>query len=346
MKELCVDARLITSSGIGTYLKNLLPRLAQCFNLRLIVSPSAPKKIAWLSSYELIFSAAPLYSVQEVLALPFAIPRCDVFWSPHYNVPLLPIRAGKRVVTIHDAYHLAFFSSLTLPQKLYAKALFPAAIKYSDLVVTDSWFSHGEILKYTRVKKDRLHVAYLGVDREIFHEHVDAAKRHTLRLPEKFALFVGNVKPHKNVRGLIAAAKHIGCPLVVVGQRKGLITQENLPEESALFLENVEDAELPHLYRLAAVTVLPSFYEGFGLPALEAMSCGCPVIVSHLPSLREVCGDAALYVDPHSPQNMADTLALVWGDPMLQGTLRKKGIEKSLTFCWNECAQKHIEWFS
>ena len=165
MKELCIDARMIFSSGIGTYLKNLLLALKSSpFKCRLLMDPACIEKLSWLSHFEIIPLSAGIYSIQEQLKLPLLIPKCDLFWSPHYNVPVLPIRAKKRLVTIHDVYHLAYFSTLKWKEKVYAKGVISRAVKVSDQIITDSFFSEAEILKYTRAKKAKISVIPLGVD--------------------------------------------------------------------------------------------------------------------------------------------------------------------------------------
>src|SRR3989344_5453005 len=104
---------MLESGGIGTVLKNLIQNFQRgSFNLRLIVHPQAAEKYSWLSSFDLIFAPFPIYSVREQLQLPFIVPSCDIFWSPHFNVPLLPVRAKRRVVTINDMYHIAFSNDL------------------------------------------------------------------------------------------------------------------------------------------------------------------------------------------------------------------------------------------
>ena len=109
MISVVLDARLIGFFGIGTYLKNIIPHLKDYFRLALIVNPKILSSESWLGGYDLIFCKDPVYSVSEQLRLPFLIPSFDLFWSPHYNIPILPIRAKKRLVTIHDVFHLAYF---------------------------------------------------------------------------------------------------------------------------------------------------------------------------------------------------------------------------------------------
>src|SRR5690349_8243231 len=124
MKEVCIDVRMAMSSGIGTYIRNLLSRLKEGpFQLRLIANPDTIERWPLLSSFDLLLTRAPIYSIEEQVKFPFLIPYCDLFWSPHYNIPLLPIRAKKRMVTIHDVCHLARGDLLPFYKRIYAKAV-------------------------------------------------------------------------------------------------------------------------------------------------------------------------------------------------------------------------------
>ncbi len=362
MKEICIDARLILNSGIGTYLRNLLIRLKSApFRITLILPKHAVAKLEWLSSFELIFSDLAIYSLQEQAALPFLVPRCDLFWSPHLNMPLFPIRAKRRLVTIHDVFPLAFFSLFGPVGKAYAKLLFLRA-KIADQIITVSQFSKEELLKYTSLSSSKIASIHSGVDRTHFTAQVDTMKIEEFKkkraLPEKFILFVGNLKIHKNLRGLVDAYRHLVMrgyadhALVVVGSR---VNMRNVEEPLALigndaffsravrFLDNIEDEELPLLYQSAKLTVLPSFYEGFGLTPLEAMSCGCPVVVSRVASLPEVCGDAVEYVNPYDAFDIARGIEQVLKENPQRETLIKRGLERCDKFSWDKTAQQHLK---
>ena len=169
-----------------------------------------------------------------------------------------------------------------------------------------------------------------------------------------YVLFVGSVKPHKNVGGLIRALelaqRRIPHDLVIVGRREGLITADEAVAAKAKalgarvhFTGFVRDDLLKQFVKHADALALPSFYEGFGLPPLEAMACGCPALVSNAASLPEACGDAALYCDPHSPEDIAEKLVLLMEDEALRTSLRRKGLERVKRFTWEACAQKTLE---
>jgi glycosyltransferase involved in cell wall biosynthesis len=186
VKELCIDARMLLSSGIGTYLKNLIKQFIDGpFKLRLIGDPAVFETLGWRSGFDLIPCKSSIYSLTEQLKLPLVIPKCDIFWSPHYNVPLLPIKAKVRVVTIHDVFHLATFSSLKIQEKIYAKYVLQKAVNSSSHIFTGSSFSAEEICKYTNADRKKISVIYHGVDPELFSAIRDESALQKLKTPQK-----------------------------------------------------------------------------------------------------------------------------------------------------------------
>ena len=151
---LVIDFRMHKASGIGTYIKSLLPFLVENFEIVLLGNRDEIVSYEWSKSVKVIKCECKIYSIKEQLELPLKIPKCDIFWSPHYNIPILPIRAKFRVVTIHDAFHLAFYDTLNFMQKIYAKTIFNQALSRSDVVFSVSEFSRIEILKYTKTDKN------------------------------------------------------------------------------------------------------------------------------------------------------------------------------------------------
>lgn len=350
---LTIDFRMHNASGIGTYIKNIIPFLVDNFDIILLGNTQEIQKYKWSNKVRIIECNSKIYSIKEQFELFNKIPRCDIFWSPHYNTPLLPIRAKKRLVTIHDVFHLAFYNTLSLKQKLYAKLVINQAAYRSDKILTVSNFSVNEIHKYTNTKKD-ITVAYNAIDYSKFTVINDKAKLQLIKekygLPNEFLLFVGNVKPHKNLKNLLLAIKDININLVIVGKKDGFITgDENISnliqkcdlENRVFFTGYVEDDDIPIIYNLAKVFVFPSLYEGFGIPPLEAQACGCPVICSNVASLPEVGGvDSVIYCNPYSIEDIATKIKMVLDDGNLQNELKIKGFENIKRFSWEKSAQK------
>jgi len=357
--KLCIDARMLQASGIGTYLQNLLPVLSNRFSLILIGDSLSLKPYQAQS----IHSDISIYSIRELLQLPSLIPECDIFWSPHYNVPILPINAKKRLVTIHDVYHLAYFHTLSLKQKIYAKIIMQAAVRLSNHIITVSEFSKQEITRFTGIDKNKISVIYNGVNHDQFRIIQDKSLKQRVvqkyKLPTKFLLYVGNVKPHKNLISLIKAFDHIKNDiheynLVIVGKKDGFITGDNslfstIDSNNELkkrihFTGFVEDIDLPLIYNLASLFVFPSLYEGFGLPPLEAMACGCPVLVSDQACMPEICGPDILYVRPNVTDQLGAMIkkALSFSTEQ-QNTYLEKGLSKSAQFTWYQSIESHVE---
>jgi len=358
-KEVCIDARMLLLGGIGTYIRNLLPGLNAAFQLKLIVHPDIVEKEKWLQGYDLIFSSAGIYSIREQIELPMRIPHVDLFFSPHYNIPLAPIRAKRRVVTIHDVFHLAFGSHLQWHERIYAKRIIQQAVGRSHAIITDSAFSASEICKYTHIVADQIIPIHLAVDRNLFqpivHKDRIAEIVQKFRLPKRYFLFVGNLKPHKNLSNLLLALKeNSDWELVIVGKGhgmknvdSGIAAYEKLPElhGKVHWHPTVPNDALSVIYQHAEALILPSYYEGFGLPPLEAMSCGCPVIVSNAASLPEVCSSAALYVAPEKPASIASAMKKLTENPELKQKLVQEGYTNLTRFDWGKTVEKHIELF-
>ena len=350
MKKIVIDARMIKSSGIGTYLQYMIPNLREDFSLILLGNKNEIYRFGWAKDLKVIDFNSPIYSLSEQFVLPFIVPACDIFLSPHYNIPVMPVKAKTRVVIIHDVYHLAFYGRLTGPQKLYAKVMINLAAKMSDRIITVSNFSKSEILKYINVHESKINVVYCGINRDEFPDTLNgnySSIKEKYNLPENFFLFVSNIKPHKNLYNLLLAfkevlAKHAKYKLVVVGEYKKLITadkdvfklldNEEVLRKNTVFTGYVLKDDLPGLYRSASALIFPSFYEGFGLPPIEAMICGCPVIASNAASIPEACGDAALYFKPGSVNDITEKLNLFISDPALKGELINKGMNNIKRF--------------
>lgn len=370
MKDITIDIRMLHSSGIGTYIRNLVPKIISAYadvNFNLLGDKSELQKFDWAGrkNVSLVDCNSPVYSITEQLELFRRIPgNTTLFWSPHYNIPLAPIRAKKRLLTIHDVFHLAFFDRLNFRQKAYAKLMLNSAVRLSDKIVTVSNFSKSEIMKYTKVIDNKITVIHNGINVDRFKplNQTDLTNvRVKFGLPEKFILFVGNVKPHKNLKRLLGAYEKLykqglkDYYLVIVGKKEGFITGDSgifgiikdnpSLREKVLFTGFLENNDLSAVYNAASLLVFPSLYEGFGLPPFEAMSCGCPTVVSNAASLPEVCGDAAYYVDPYSIENIADGIYKVLNDNHLRQELISKGRERTKLFSWGNSIKEHIKVF-
>src|ERR1039457_1605991 len=248
MPIIAIDARMINHSGIGTYMKNLINALLGDYHLILLGDPSEIKKHVKSEKIEILKFQPSIYSVSEQLKYPLNIPECDLFLSTHYNIPLFPIKAKKRLVIIYDMNHLAFYEKLSLAQKIYTKLMMNGAVKLSDAIITISEFSKSEILKYLKVDPIKIKVVHFGIDPEIIKAELKKDFPLSLTMPERFLLFVGNVKPHKNLITLLKAFEILlksgnDYKLVIVGKKEGFITGDKevigLVEGNKLLNEHV-----------------------------------------------------------------------------------------------------------
>jgi glycosyltransferase involved in cell wall biosynthesis len=358
-KTLCIDARMVNSSGIGVYISELLMPLAGHYSLILLGDPAQLSKYSNIAT--IIPFLAPIYSLKEQYQLFKLVPKCDIFWSPHYNVPVLPVKAKYRVATIHDAYHLALALDLGRVKKLYARLIMRKALSLSKRVITVSNFSKNEIIHYTHGEAEKIQVIYNGVDQ---HPHVQAFEflQPKYKLPEKYILFVGNVKPHKNLSALLESYLLLDntitnkYKIVIVGKIDGFITGDekifelvnNNPvlKKNVQFTDYVDDDAISGIYKNASLFVFPSLYEGFGIPPLEAMSNHCAVAASDIESIKEICNSAVIYFNPYDKNNIAEQISLVLNDSELRLDLVKKGAERCQLFSWENSAQAHIKLFN
>ena len=219
----------------------------------------------------------------------------------------------------------------------YARFIFGSALRASDLVLTVSEFTRFELARSFPSRAAKLRVLPNALDTEIFHPDPERPAA----MEGQYVLFVGNLKPHKNLAAAAAAVKILGRPrfrLAVVGADSGFIhgpgrELRHLRSEAELsFLGQVDDAELRRLYSHASCLVFPSLYEGFGYPLLEAMACGCPVVASDIPPLRETGGEAALYRDPASPRDFAQGMAEAVEEGERRSALIARGLERIRLF--------------
>ncbi len=357
MANITVDCRMLQASGIGVYLRaNLAEILAQ--NTHKYFLMGLEREIsAWLQRMEIaserisiIRCEAPIYSLREQWEVWKNIPKdCDLFWTPHYVIPVL--YQGRMLVTVPDVCHLAMPGMLpNRVARLYARIMFSLVAKKAKKIITISNFSKSEFLKFTKVEDRKIEVIHCGCP------NLATAETKT-KIAGPFILYVGNVKPHKNLSRVLAAHclifPQIKWPLVIVGKKEGFITGDpelchkiaNVPQGQVYLAGQVSESELATYYQRAGFLVLASLYEGFGLPAVEAMSAGIPVLASRAASLPEVCGDAALYCDPYSVNDIAEKMALLVNDPDLRARLRDKGKEQVKKFSWDESGRKHLEVF-
>ena len=348
-----IDLRWIDSSGIGTYIKGLMPGLVDAFRdvrIAAIGSRRRLKEFSWASAshVEIIDCNVARYSPAEQVILPLKIPRhTDLFFSPHYPIPLL--YRGRIAVTVHDLSHLVVPEiAQNAVKRAYAATVMGHVRRRASLILTVSDFSKSELLRCTRgPRTDNIVTIHEGVSEEWFSAP-------SLPRPRRgpYMVYVGNVKPYKNVSRLVeafmGAMDAIPHDLLIIGKYEGLITGESeaLFERAKSagsriqFTGPVSQIELLALVANADALALPSLYEGFGFPPLEAMAAGVPTLVARSGSLPEICGNAALYCEPMDVYDIIRGIISILTEAELRGRLISAGREQVRKYSWATCAQR------
>jgi glycosyltransferase involved in cell wall biosynthesis len=296
------------------------------------------------------------------IGLPFRLftekKKPDIFFTPsHYAPRFSPVPVA---IAVMDVSFLHFPETFAKKDLLQLTNWTKYSIKKARVIFTISQASKNDILEKYHVPKDRVVVTYPGI-RDITSLRPEVFSKHMTKtefgIKGDYFLFVGTLQPRKNIVGLVEAFSKLlkekkipeDVSLVIVG-KKGWLYEEivQAPEmydvkNLVKFLEFVDDEDLPLLYKNAIAFVLPSLYEGFGLPVLEAMNYGCPVITSSVSSLPEAGGDAALYVDPKDVSDIASKMEKIYKDKNLRSEMIEKGKKQVTKFSWEKSAEKTLE---
>ncbi|NPA32592.1 MAG: glycosyltransferase family 4 protein, partial [Aquificae bacterium] len=271
----------------------------------------------------------------------------DVYFEPNF-VPL-GIRAKKLVVTVHDLSFLLFPQWHPEDRVRYITEGFFERTLHADRIITPSNYVKKEIEEMFPSLEGRVSAVHLGVDKELFNPYGSLP---SLKTPENFILFVGSIEPRKNLKNLLKAYNILPeqlkreFPLLLAGfdgwKNEEILELIRRSERYIKYIGYVNDEVLAELYRRASVFIYPSYYEGFGLPPIEAMACGAPVIVTNRASLPEVCGEGALYIqNPDDPEEIAHILEKTLLDESLRKELRQKGLKRAELFDWEKTAREH-----
>lgn len=256
-----------------------------------------------------------------------------------------PLIKHNQIVTICDASVFACPAGYSKAFRLWYQFLLPILCRNAKKIITISEFSKSELVKYCGGMADKISPILLGVDN---FSRIDVDKtildKHALGTTP-YVLAVSSMNPNKNFAAFAQAIEileEVNFKVVIAGGANSKVFGRNAAQLPNFVIQvgYVSDAELHALYNHADCFVFPSLYEGFGLPPLEAMACGCPAIVSNAASLPEVCGDAALYCDPYNPADIAEKIKRIMNDAEMREDLRKKGLARAHQFTWKKCARE------
>ncbi len=353
-------------AGIGRYARELIRALARRDHANdyvLFVPRDAHAELLqsdWLPNFSIKhaplterYLAALWQRARVPLPVETFIGAVGVFYSPDFLLP--PTRARRKVVTVHDLSYVRVPECFPAPLLGYLNHAVPRSVARADVILADAASTQRDLVEVYHVPLDKIKVLYSGADPR-FRPEVSAesaARVRDLTRGKPYLLSVSTIQPRKNYARLIEAFARLipnaqpptaNLQLVICGSRGWMFdevfqTAERLGlRERVLFPDFVSDDDLPALYAGATLFVYPSLYEGFGLPVVEAMACGAPVVSSNASSLPEVAGDAALYFDPREVDALTDALRRALADDALRADLRARGFAQAKKFSWEKAA--------
>lgn len=360
-----IDARKIRDYGIGSYIRELLDaigRRPESERYRFLVYVGARDRPALPDlpeHFSVALEESPGYSLAELTGFAWRIfrDRLDLFHATHYVLPPLP--KTRAVVTIHDIIHLLY--PQFLPNRaahLYARFMIRRALKRADRIITVSYNSRRDLTDYYGIPGSRTEVIYNGVSARFRPDIPEAEIRRvgeSLGVTRPYLLFLGGEKPHKNVQNVVRAfaeaRRHADIPHALVlagplpknpGRLEALISALDLSEKIRR-PGIVADVDLPGLFAGADALLYPTLYEGFGLPVVEAMACGVPVLTSGTSALQEIAGGYAYLVDPMDVDAIAQGIVALATDEKVRADYALLGRKRALDFSWDKAAERTLE---
>lgn len=345
MPRIYINGRFLTQpmTGVERYAYNMCKGMADLGQPITIVCPKAPIADCYdVSGMDVVRYGFGNSHLWEQFVLPFFfIGKKDYVVLSFTGLGSIFIRS--KVMTVHDLSFLENPSWFSRAYYWWYKMMTPLAVRTSRHIITVSEFSKSEILRfYPFVKPSKVSVIYPAVDTSHFRPSDQQAAPQ-----ERFALTVSSLDPRKNFQRLVEAFEGVeGCKLYIVGNANRVFGGKggkDLEKDNVKILGRVSDEELLRLYHQAECFIFPSIYEGFGLPPLEAMACGCPVLAADIPVLREVCADAAVYFNPYDVESIHNAiLAYLKDTDTKKPLLQTKGKANVQRFSWQQSAQAII----
>lgn len=356
MAHIGIDARLTyyRTGGINTYIRRVVSALEELNTPHDYTVFHSRKANQLLSThFKSVKLWTPAHHRIERLAMSIELWRhhLDILHSPDF-IP--PYRAAKHhIITVHDLTFIHYPDYLTADSRQYYNDQIKAAVQHADHILCDSESTKDDMINILNVPAEKITVHMLGVDerfKPLPKENTQPIIE-SLNLPSEYVLFVGTLEPRKNLVGLVKAYRDVftqipdAPPLVIVG-KAGWFYEELMADIQAvginkhlIFANNISDEQLVAVYNHALTLITPSFYEGFGLPALEAMACGTVPVVSNVSSLPEITGDVGLLIDPHDTHSITDALIQILTDSKWCKEQSQAGLSRAKQFQWEDTAK-------
>ncbi|HEC88422.1 MAG TPA: glycosyltransferase family 1 protein [Thermoplasmata archaeon] len=351
-------------TGVGNYLLNLIENMKTKEDIYLISYEKNPfykdfKEVIMKNPLPFLKGKPHIYFWH--IYMQYKLPhmkeiKLDILHSPENSTLFRKFKNIKKVVTVHDMILYIFGEIKNIIDFARYRFLMPRVLKTADRIIAVSNNTKRDLISYLGISEEKIEVIYEGVSKQYKPLDKNEVKifKKKYHLEEPFILYVGSFLPHKNIPALIKAfyklknQYQIKNKLVLCGKKEKLtyilklIKRLNL-QKDIIFTRYIPTRELPYLYNAADLFVYPSLYEGFGLPPLEAMACGTPVITSNTSSLPEVVGDAGIMIDPHDVDELTKTIYEVLTDEKLRKELSNKGLKRVKKFSWEKTAKETLK---
>ena len=362
------NVKIIATRYPNKIFNYFLQKICRWPKLDVIARSESDEAISWLTQ-----------KTAGLLRQGLAMTSVDIFWSPHFNFTALS-KNTKHILTVHDLSFLITPEYFSFRKNFWHKFLdAKKMMAEADIIVAISENTKCDIIRLTGIDENKIKVIYDGIGAEFkpvgaqylarqFPEMQDASAQDIARLrevkekynlPEKFILYLGTIEPRKNISGLISAFEKIAdkpemqdYQLVIVGAGGWKNSEVYRAVKNSKYKNRIkligylENSEKIYYYNLCTIFCYPSFYEGFGLPVLEAMACGAPVITSNLSSLPEVAGDSALLIDPADENSISRAIITLASDEKLRELYSSRGVERAKLFSWKKSAAEYLVIFN
>lgn len=358
--RIAIDCRMLSWGGVGRYTQGLIQGLSQIpthHKFILICHSKEEVHLEKPNNFEIIETKLPVFSLRHLKAFSRLVnnSKVDVFHSSHFIYPWFYI--GKGVATIHDLIPMKYPKTISFINRIKFILMTKYTLKKASNLITVSNNTKKDIVGIFNYDDSRISVIYEAVDDYFYPQPKDIVQKvlSKYRVDKDYFLYVGACKPHKNIIGLVNAYSLLPIEikekysLVLVGKKdRRYLEVDNFIRTNRLTdfviqLENVSDNELPSIYSGAEIFIFPSYYEGFGLPPLESMACGTPVISSNTSSLPEVLGNNAIFINPDKPDEISSKILGLLSNANLKSELSTKGINHVKTFSWKETAEETLK---